>query len=86
MFVLCSAGISLRLVKYFDTLRLTVVSPMKAVDQSLTKRLSHHLNRLAEGVGVEKGRIPYSRKSSPASSTCTSPSTLLLHESNLVIQ
>jgi hypothetical protein len=54
-------------------MRLSVLSPMKSLDTALTQRFCQNLNRIAEGVGVDKNLIPYSRKSTPVSSYCTSP-------------
>jgi len=68
--------VSATLVKYGGMIKLSVLSPMKSVDTALTQKFQSHLNAIAEAVGVEKCRIPYSRKSSPATSVCSSPSVL----------
>ena len=61
-------GIAITVVNYAGTLRVSVSSPMKCVDALISQKFHQYLNRIAETTGVEKSRIPYSRKSSPASS------------------
>lgn len=59
----------MNLVNSYETMRLVVNSPMKAVATLLTKHLDLYLNYIAEIVGVEKCKILYSsRKNSPYSS------------------
>ncbi|CAG7832933.1 unnamed protein product [Allacma fusca] len=65
--------VSISFIKYSELTRLSVLSPIKSLDTALTQRFCQNLNRIAEGVGVEKHRIPYSRKSSPISTNCSTP-------------
>ncbi|OXA50663.1 hypothetical protein Fcan01_14051 [Folsomia candida] len=64
--------ISITLIKYGGNFRLCVSSPMKSVDHFISRRFPQYLNQIAESVGVDRGKIPYSKKSSPLSSNASS--------------
>jgi len=66
-------GVSITLVQYTGKTRLFIMSPFQSLDTVLTHRCNQYLIKLAEDVGVERSKIPYSRRSSPSSTSCSTP-------------
>ncbi|CAL8096753.1 unnamed protein product [Orchesella dallaii] len=75
-------GVSITLVQYTGTTRLFVMSPFQSLDTVLTHRCNQYLIKMAEDVGVERSKIPYSRRSSPSSTSCSTPHPVYVNMMN----